>query len=87
MAKKLLFEKINNDKIIYTKSYKSLKEIQKDYPQFTYHALRQVYLQSTGYEVRKMHQTNKLLYSQFRIRDSPDLFKEIEFDQEAVAVA
>jgi len=88
MAKKLIFEKLDQNKnVTFTKTYKSLKDIQKDYPQITYHALRQVYLQSTGLEPRKMHQTNQLLFSQIRIRDSPDLFRQIGDDQELVIVA
>ena len=81
MAKKLLFELLDYDKkVVSTKCYNSLKEIQKDFPSYTYHALRQIYLQSTGLEPRRMHQTNQFLYSQFRIKDSPDLFKRIRDD-------
>ena len=88
MAKKLIFEKLDqHKKVIFTKLYKSLKDIQKDYPNITYHALRQIYLQSSGLEPRNMHQSNKLLYEQFRIRDSPEIFTRIEVDPELVAVA
>ena len=88
MAKKLIFEKLDqHKKVIFTKLYKSLKDIQKDYPNITYHALRQIYLHSSGLEPRNMHQSNKLLYEQFRIRDSPEIFTRIEVDQELVAVA
>jgi hypothetical protein len=83
MAKKLLFELLDYDKkVVSTKSYSSLRDIQKDYPEYTYHALRQIYLQSTGLEPRRMHQTNQFLYSQFRIRDSPTIFKRIRNDQQ-----
>ena len=88
MAKKLLFELLDCDKkVISTKSYNSLKDIQKDYPGYTYHALRQIYLQSTGLEPRRMHQTNQFMYSQFRIRDSPSIFKRIQNDQLVEVVA
>ena len=70
MAKKLLFELLDHDKkVVSTKSYNCLKDIQKEYPDLTYHALRQIYLQSTGFEPRRMHQRNQFLYSQFGIRD------------------
>jgi hypothetical protein len=82
MAKKLLFELLDYDKkVVSTKSYNSLKDIQKDYPDYTYHALRLIYLQSTGFEPRRMHHRNQFLYSQFRIRDSPTVFKRILNDQ------
>ena len=49
MAKTLLFELLGDNKqVVSTKYYNSLKDIQKDYPYYTYHALRQIYLQSTG---------------------------------------
>ena len=88
MAKKLIFQKLDqHKKVIFTKLYKSLKDIQKDYPDITYHALRQIYLQSSGLEPRNMHKSNKLLYEQFRIIDSPDIFKQIVSDQELVTAA
>ena len=72
MATTLLFELLGDNKqVVSTKYYNSLKDIQKDYPYYTYHALRQIYLQSTGLEPRKMHKTNQILFSQFRIRDNP----------------
>jgi hypothetical protein len=79
MAKQLTFQILDsNKKVIQSKPYKSLKDIYKDYPDYTYHALRQIYLQSSGIEPRRMHQTNQLLFSQFRIIDSPKVFKRIE---------
>jgi len=79
MAKQLIFQILDSDKkVIQSKPYKSLKDINKDYPDYTYHALRQIYLQSSGIEPRRMHQTNQLLFSQFRIIDSPKVFKRIE---------
>ena len=79
MAKQLSFQILDNNKnVIQSKSYKSLKDINKDYPDYTYHALRQIYLQSSGLEPRRMQQTNQLLFSQFRIIDSPKVFKRIE---------
>ena len=87
MAKKLLFELLDYDKkVVSTKCYSNLRDIQKDYPDYSYHALRQIYLQSTGLEPRKMHQTNQFLYSQFRIRDSPTIFRRIHVDQPIEAV-
>ena len=79
MAKQLIFQILDSDKkVIQSKPYRSLKYINKDYLDYTYHALRQIYLQSSGIEPRRMHQTNQLLFSQFRIIDSPKVFKRIE---------
>ena len=79
MAKQLIFQILDSDKkVIQSIPYRSLKDINKDYPDYTYHALRQIYLQSSGIEPRRMHQTNQLLFSQFRIIDSPKVFKRIE---------
>ena len=79
MAKQLIFQILDSDKkVIQSKPYKSLKDINKDYPDYTYHSLRQIYLQSSGIEPRRMHQTNQLLFSQFRIIDIPKVFKRIE---------
>jgi len=79
MAKQLIFQILDSDKkVIQSKPYRSLKDINKDYPDYTYQALRQIYLQSSGIEPRRMHQTNQLLFSQFRIIDSPKVFKRIE---------
>ena len=75
---KLIVKIIKNNEIESSKTYKSLKAVQLDYPDYTYHALRQIYLQSSGIEPRRMHQTNQLLFSQFRIIDSPKVFKRIE---------
>ena len=66
MAKQLIFQILDsNKKVIQSKPYKSLKDINKDYPDYTYHALHQIYLQSSGIEPRRMHQTNQLIFSQF----------------------
>jgi ribosomal 50S subunit-associated protein YjgA (DUF615 family) len=60
---------IINDNI--QKEYKTLKAIHKDYPDYDYHQLRQIYLQSTGQEIRKMHPRNKELFKTIRIIDKP----------------
>lgn len=49
--------------------YPSLSAIQKEFPQFTYHQLRQIYLQSTNTHPRKMHKRNSQLYNQIKILD------------------
>ena len=51
------------------KEYKSLKAIQKDYPSYDYHQLRQIYLQSTSKQPRKMHPRNIELFKQIKIID------------------
>jgi hypothetical protein len=59
-----LILQINNARILYP----SLKAIQQDFPQYEYHQLRQIYLQSKGIE-RKMHRVNKELFEQIKIYD------------------
>ena len=44
MAKQLMFEILDSDKkVTSSKVYKSLKDINKAYPDYTYHTLRQIY--------------------------------------------
>jgi hypothetical protein len=72
MAKQLIFEILDSDKkVTSSKVYKSLKDINKAYPDYTYHTLRQIYLQTSGLEPRKMHPSNQKLFSMIRIRDAP----------------
>ena len=49
--------------------YPNLTSIQKQYPQYTYHQLRQIYLQSTNIYPRKMHKRNQKLYDEIKILD------------------
>ena len=49
--------------------YNTLMEIHKKYPQYSYHMLRQVYLQSTNRNIRKMHPNTAKLYEMIRIVD------------------
>ena len=48
MTNKLIIEIINNDIVIETHIFKSLKELAKAYPQYEYHQLRQVYLKTNN---------------------------------------
>ena len=56
---------INDKKVVYN----SLTAIQKDFPQYSYHQLRQIYLQSTNLHPRKLHNRNKQLFNQIKIID------------------
>ena len=60
-----------------THEFKSLRAIQKHFPQYEYHQLRAVYLQTMGRETRKQHQHNKQLYETIRIRDKPILLPAV----------
>ena len=56
---------INDKKVVYN----SLTSTQKDFPTYSYHQLRQIYLQSTNLHPRKMHSRNKKLFDQIKIID------------------
>ena len=49
--------------------FDSLMAINKKYPEFSYHMLRQVYLQSTKREIRKLHPNTQKVYDKIRIYD------------------
>jgi len=55
------------------KKYKSLKLIERDYPQIPYHNLREIYLYSTQRKMRKLHGYNAKLYEKFRIVDDDEV--------------
>ena len=56
---------INDKKVVYN----SLTLIHKDFPNYSYHQLRQIYLQSTNLHPRKMHNRNQKLFDQIKIID------------------
>ena len=45
---KLILEILNNDQVIQSKEYKTLKAVQQDYPDIEYHQLRAIYLYYTA---------------------------------------
>ena len=49
--------------------FNTLMDIHKKYPQYSYHMLRQVYLQSTNKNIKKMHPNTAKLYEMIRIVD------------------
>lgn len=65
------------------KEYKSLRSINRDYPEFDYHQLREIYLQSTKKRVSKLQPRNKELFEHIKIIDKPMNFNK--FTQPATA--
>ena len=57
--------------MIQSKSYKSLRDVNKDYQDYNHHTLRQIYLKTSGVEPRRMHPFNQQLVSMIRIKDAP----------------
>ena len=57
--------------------YKSLKEIEKQYPQIPYHSLREIYLYSSGKKQRKLHGFNLKLVEKMTITNA--VFPDIVF--------
>lgn len=50
--------------------HKSLKDIEKQYPQIAYHSLREIYLYSSGKKQRKLHKFNLQLIEKMTIKDA-----------------
>lgn len=73
---KLILEILENGKVIKTKEYKTLKQIQHELPMFDYHQLRAVYLECTGKEKRKRHSLANSLCRVIRIRDKYEHLSE-----------
>jgi hypothetical protein len=66
---KLTLEILNNDEVIQTREYKTLKAIQNDYPDIEYHQLRAVYLYHSGKEQKKfLHPRTTELIKTLRIK-------------------
>ena len=63
---KLIVKIFNNNEIQSTKVYKSLKSVHEDYPDYTYHSLRSVYLKCNGKNT-KLHKHNLDLYETMHI--------------------
>ena len=63
---KLLVKTFKNNEIQNIKSYKSLKAVHNDYPEYTYHSLRSVYLRCNGKDT-KLHKHNLDLYETMHI--------------------
>ena len=55
------------------KKYKSLKLIERDYPNIPYHSLREIYLYSTNRKTRKLHGFNLRLAEQMKIIDDDEV--------------
>ena len=66
---KLILQILENNMVIKSIEYKSLREIQKAYPEHSYHSLRSVYLKCNGDE-HKLHKHNQKIYESIRIVDA-----------------
>lgn len=66
---KLILDILDNDDVIETKEYKTLKAIQNDYPDIEYHQLRAVYLYYSGNDKKKfLHPVTTELIKKIRIK-------------------
>ena len=70
MTNKITVEFINNGIIEEVKTFKSLMELSKSYPQYEYHQLRQVYLFTNNKTTTKKLQKNANLLNVMKIYDS-----------------
>jgi hypothetical protein len=69
MTNKLIVEILENGSVMSTKEYKTLRDLNKDYPAIEYHQLREIHLYCTGRKQRKMHPFNKQLLSFINIQN------------------
>ena len=81
--KQIIVEVFDNDKIIETLEFKSLKAMAKDqrFNKIEYYKLREVYLNSTDKRKANHHEFNKNLMKKLRIFDSPINNKPFEWNQ------
>jgi hypothetical protein len=70
MTNKLIVEILENGSVMSTKEYKTLRDLNKDYPAIEYHQLREIYLYCTGKIKRKLHPFNKQLLNTINIKDN-----------------
>lgn len=75
---KLILEILENGNVKLSKEYKTLKQIQKDFPQFDYHQIRAVYLECSGKEKRRRHPLASNLCKLIRIRDKYDFSNDLQ---------
>ena len=70
MTNKVIVEIVNDNIVIETKHFNSLKLLQKSYPQYECHQLRQVYLKTNNREnSAKKLQKNATIFNVMRIYD------------------
>ena len=74
MTNKLIVEFLDNGVTMYTKEYKSLKDLNREYNQLEYHQLREIYLYCAGRLKRKLHPFNKQLLNAINIKDNRQVF-------------
>jgi hypothetical protein len=66
MTNSLIVEFTNNN-VTEIKKFKSLKELNKEFPQYAYHQLRQIYLKTNGISTTKKLQKNAKLFDFMKI--------------------
>jgi hypothetical protein len=66
---KFILQILDNGKVIEEKKYKSMTQIHKEYSQYDYHQLKQIYYQSKE-KPRKLQSHNAKLYERLRIIDN-----------------
>lgn len=70
MREKYTLERYDDNELVSTKNYKTLKEIAIDCPDLDYMVLRQIYLYHSNKKVPKfLHSSTKDLMSKFKITD------------------
>jgi hypothetical protein len=70
MTNSITVEFLDNNTITDVKQFKSLIAFQKEYPQYAYHQLRQVYLFTMQKSSTKQLQKNVKIYKSLKIFDS-----------------
>ena len=86
MTNKITIELLNNDVVTEIKHFKSIRELNKAYPQYEYHQFRQVYLFTNNKNTSaKKLQKNANLFSIMRIFDE-DKYIENQKTNETINV-
>jgi hypothetical protein len=70
MTNSITVEFLDNNAITDVKQFKSLIQFQKEYPQYAYHQLRQVYLFCMNKTTTKQLQKNEKIYKALKIFDT-----------------
>jgi predicted Zn-dependent protease len=82
MTNSLIVEFTNNN-VTEIKKFKSLKELNKAFPQYAYHQLRQVYLKTNGISTIKKLQKNAKLFDFMKIYEE-DKYIENQKNNETI---
>jgi len=78
MTNSITVEFLDNDKnVSEVKQFKSIKELQKEYPQYAYQQLRQIYLFTMNKTTTKNLKKNANIFNQLKIYDTDKYVQKV----------